>query len=467
MSRYTRLRYLKDDLLINEFDYSYSRNSNITAINEKAEGLDQSKHYSYDALQRLVSATGEARFTYDRLGNRTDHSAEYNLFNQRTTDQKYSYTYDLKGNLTGRTDKTTGETLRLSWNNSNQLVQVQKFEGSPQTLIFTLNYKYGPLKRRIETIYINEENPSNSTVRRFIYDNQNIIAETDENDKFLAFYIHGPGIDNPLAMARDINGDGEFSRDETFYYTRDHLGSIRELLDYNGKVYQRYSYSAYGETTIAKHRDKSENSFVENPYTYTSRELDHRTGFYYYRSRWYNPNTGRFLSTDPIEFEAGDSNLYRYVGNNPISFIDPDGETPVLVGIFISSAIIGSVLYFSKLIFKEASTLAEILYKNNGVHNGYGDAFRHCYASCRLTQEFGSVVAYSLGELNEMRGDYYNLKKEEVSYNDLRQGQHGCERRMDTKNNAIGLGFGEKKGTSCQNKCVEAIQKGSLYQLKR
>jgi hypothetical protein len=48
-------------------------------------------------------------------------------------------------------------------------------------------------------------------------------------------------------------------------------------------------------------------------------------GHYYYRGRFYDPVTGRFLSQDPIGFEAGDTSFYRYVGNQPTSFIDPEG----------------------------------------------------------------------------------------------------------------------------------------------
>lgn len=46
---------------------------------------------------------------------------------------------------------------------------------------------------------------------------------------------------------------------------------------------------------------------------------------YYYRARYYNPSTGRFMSPDPIGFNGGDTNLYRYCGNNPVNCIDPDG----------------------------------------------------------------------------------------------------------------------------------------------
>jgi len=55
------------------------------------------------------------------------------------------------------------------------------------------------------------------------------------------------------------------------------------------------------------------------------REHEEETGDYYYRARYYNPGTGRFLSEDPIGFAGGDTNLYRYVQNNPISFVDPQG----------------------------------------------------------------------------------------------------------------------------------------------
>lgn len=64
---------------------------------------------------------------------------------------------------------------------------------------------------------------------------------------------------------------------------------------------------------------------IKQPYTFTGREYDAETGMYYYRARYYDPNSGRFISKDPIGFKGGDVNLYRYVGNNPINIIDPFG----------------------------------------------------------------------------------------------------------------------------------------------
>ncbi|MDX9715704.1 MAG: RHS repeat-associated core domain-containing protein [Dissulfurispiraceae bacterium] len=53
--------------------------------------------------------------------------------------------------------------------------------------------------------------------------------------------------------------------------------------------------------------------------------MNQETGLYYYRARYYDANTGRFISKDPIGFSAGDVNLYRYVGNNPVNWTDPEG----------------------------------------------------------------------------------------------------------------------------------------------
>ena len=59
---------------------------------------------------------------------------------------------------------------------------------------------------------------------------------------------------------------------------------------------------------------------------FTSRDLDRDTHVYYYRGRYYDPQTGRFLSEDRIGFAGGDTNLYRYVGNNPVRYSDPTGK---------------------------------------------------------------------------------------------------------------------------------------------
>ena len=79
---------------------------------------------------------------------------------------------------------------------------------------------------------------------------------------------------------------------------------------------------------------------TNNPYAYTGRELDD-TDLYYYRARYYDPTTQRFLSQDPIGFASGDFNFYRYVGNSPTYFRDPSGENPYFVYlIFVSARIV-------------------------------------------------------------------------------------------------------------------------------
>jgi RHS repeat-associated protein len=82
-------------------------------------------------------------------------------------------------------------------------------------------------------------------------------------------------------------------------------------------VQTSYGYDATGNTTTS-------GTASTNSYEYTGRQND-STGYYYYRARYYNPQIGRFLAEDPLEFGGGDANIYRYAGGNPISSRDPLG----------------------------------------------------------------------------------------------------------------------------------------------
>jgi RHS repeat-associated protein len=65
---------------------------------------------------------------------------------------------------------------------------------------------------------------------------------------------------------------------------------------------------------------------VSNPFGFTARERDAESGLMFYRARYYDPKLGRFISQDPIGFDGGDLNLYRYVFNDPANLTDPSGE---------------------------------------------------------------------------------------------------------------------------------------------
>lgn len=79
----------------------------------------------------------------------------------------------------------------------------------------------------------------------------------------------------------------------------------------------QYTYEPFGFTTQT-------GTASTNSYKFTGRE-DDGTGLYYYRARYYQPRFQRFIAEDPIEFSGGSFNVYSYVANDPMNYIDPEG----------------------------------------------------------------------------------------------------------------------------------------------
>ena len=85
----------------------------------------------------------------------------------------------------------------------------------------------------------------------------------------------------------------------------------------NGSLAQSYTYDSFGNQTASS-------GSLTNFFRYTGREFDTETGLYFDRARYLDPTTGRFLSEDPMDFDAG-TNFYDYVANDPTTLIDPWG----------------------------------------------------------------------------------------------------------------------------------------------
>lgn len=331
------------NLLVSEFDYEYSIAGNIIKWSQQTELGSGVLSLTYDKLNRITSSSGGESFDYDILGNRTGYNERYNLINQLIEDQEFTYAYTINGNLESKKHKYSGDQTKYYWSVENKLKRVEKI-GPTNEVTLEVSYKYDSLGRRIERAVNNLKEPEKSYVRKFIFDDEDIIAEFNGENRPVAAYLHGEGFDNPLAMVRDLNDDGEFTANEIFYFTKDHLGSVRELVNFEGKVVQRYRYSVYGQTTIEDHDQNPFNRLVENRYAYTSRELEEETGDYFYRARYYSPDTGRFLSEDPIGVSSGDFNFYRYVENNPLRFKDPSGKDSRII--YLCIAVVGAYIAY-------------------------------------------------------------------------------------------------------------------------
>ena len=202
-----------------------------------------------------------------------------------------------------RTDDANGNTLTdpsgksYSWDFENRLTQavVSGSNGG------TTSFRYDPFGRRIQ-----KSGPLGTT--NYLYDGPNAVEEADSSGNVLARYTQGREIDESLAMLRS----GTMS-----YYEADGVASITSLSNSAGALANTYTFDSFGQLT-------AHTGTLANPFQYTGREFDSETGINYYRERYFDPSSGRFLSEDPLRFTTA-TNFYPYAANNPLRFNDPMG----------------------------------------------------------------------------------------------------------------------------------------------
>jgi RHS repeat-associated protein len=283
--------------------YLYDAAGNRTSKTDKRTNATSTFSYDplYELTQVLQGSTTTESYSYDAVGNRLSSLGvspyNYNNSNELTSTPSATYTYDNNGNTLTKADSTG--TTQYNWDFENRLTSVV-LPGSGGTASF----KYDPFGRRIQK-------SSSSGLTNYVYDGPNALEEVDGSGNVLARYTQATNVDDVLAEVRGGT---------TSYYEIDGLGSVTSLTTSAGSVMNTYTYNGFGKLAAST-------GTIPNSYLYTGRESDNETGLYYYRARYYDPNTGRFLSEDPISFQGG-IDFYAYVLNRPVGYVDPAGLDP-------------------------------------------------------------------------------------------------------------------------------------------
>lgn len=245
----------------------------------------------------------------DNNGN--SKTNRYQISSITTSGTQLTQLYDLNGNLIKSTTGTSGNDYKThEWDAANRLVAIDRIVSG--SLAGRSEFTYDGLGRRVRII---EKDASGSVTsdKRFLWCEAELCEERN---------AAGSGV-NKRYFAQGMK-EGSSS----YYYTRDHLGSIREMLDSNGTVRARYDYDPYGRRTKVS-------GDLEADFGFAGYYFHVSTGFSFALFRCYDPDTGRWLSRDPIGILGG-LNLYGFVSNNPINLRDllglsDDNRPPIVV----------------------------------------------------------------------------------------------------------------------------------------
>ncbi|MDV3352054.1 peroxidase family protein [Leptothoe sp. LEGE 181152] len=308
--RLTDLTHQRETSVIADYGLSYDAANRLTQLVTP----DGTSDYGYNNRDELTNTdhsyqTDEA-YDYDATGNRTTSTTGEH--NRILEDGTYTYEYDNEGNRTRRIEIATGEVTDYTWDQRNRLTAVVTTD-SDGTVLTEAAYTYDAYDRRIaKVVDADGDGAEAPTEERFVYDGDHIALVFDGEGNQTHRYLHGPQVDQVLA---EETADGE-----TRWALTDHQGTVRDVIDNQGTVLNHITYDSFGQVTSETNLD------IDFRFGYTGRELDDETGLMYYRARYFDPAVGTFVSEDPLGFDAGDANVYRYVFNSPTNFTDPSGN---------------------------------------------------------------------------------------------------------------------------------------------
>lgn len=261
---------------------------------------------------------------------------------QRTVTANYGFLYDSAGNLRQQTDSVSGATTTGSHSTGNLIGQwgsttyghdldgnrTSKVSGGVTTIYgwsadgrlttvtsggTTLGYDYNALGQPVR------RTRNGATDRYFLWDGNQLKAELTASSTRIAEYVYQGGIDNPVAL---VTGSTVIAA--TRYLQEDELGNVSGV--FGSAVAQTLTYDARGRldqitgTLADTNRVRWKGLVWEGDITQ----------LYYMRNRWYDPETGRFATEDPIGL-AGGPNVYAFGGNDPINARDPSGLTECII----------------------------------------------------------------------------------------------------------------------------------------
>jgi RHS repeat-associated protein len=280
--------------------YTYDAAGRIV-IAAHANALND-RSYAYDRLGRIrgVGTSKDTtaistQFTYDAVGNRTDHGGSYGTGNRVNSFAGYTFEHDADGNVTRKYGN--GRDWRFYWSAESRLDSVSA--GGTR-----VGYRYDA-HSRLTNLLIN-----GAVAQRLVWDGDHILAQVDGANNRIIDYSYEAGIDAPLS-ANLINGNGVFAPE---YFVRDELGNVLGRVGPDGSTPQVVDYDAWGSIT----------SGSTDGLAWKSLFYESNTQLYYVRNRWYDPEIGRFLSEDPIGLGGG-LNQYAFGGDDPINRSDPTG----------------------------------------------------------------------------------------------------------------------------------------------
>ncbi len=304
--------------------YHYDEHGQITGID--LNGSLQT--YQYDQLGRLTHADtllGDYRYDYDAVGNRTEK--QHTDTRGATNTETYSYAKEGEGNrLVGKGDPTEKQSKAYAYNTSGSPVQAGELSydynrqqrpvkvyktasdsTNSRTKTLIAEYVYNRFGERIKkVVYSNTKKPK---ITYYLYDGHSLTAEANESGKITAQYLYFKN--QPFTK---LEG-------KTVYALHtDNLGTPRAATDNKGKTVWQADYSPFGKAQITTQQ-------ITLNLRFPGQYEDAETGKYYNYLRTYDPDTGRYATSDPIGL-AGGINTYAYVDNNPLSKTDVLGLKP-------------------------------------------------------------------------------------------------------------------------------------------